>query len=308
MSFKIYVAVTDINWFMRLRSLQSMGHLDEVNFWQKSDNPFKVLGGGELFLFKLKAPHNMIAGGGIFSSAHNMPLSLAWDAFGPANGAHSLAELRDSILGKGATRDVAVVHRIVSMPLFWDEHDWFEPIEFHPATQQGKGFPTDEPAGKKLWANWRDRYVNAIADTMEAEHDLSINKYGTPQLITPRRGQGAFRMAVTESYRGRCAVSQEKTLPVLDAAHIRPYSMEQGTHEISNGLLLRKDIHTLFDRGYITVTPDYRLRVSDSLVADYGNGRVYYALSGNKILLPENESHHPNRDNLAWHQENLWRG
>src|SRR5258708_29817376 len=72
--------------------------------------------------------------------------------------------------------------------------------------------------------------------------------WGEPTLIRPRLGQGAFRIVVTDNYQRRCAVTGERTLPALDAAHIRPYA-EQGVHEPINGLLLRRDIHSLFDRG-----------------------------------------------------------
>ncbi|MDD5603865.1 MAG: HNH endonuclease signature motif containing protein, partial [Eubacteriales bacterium] len=71
-------------------------------------------------------------------------------------------------------------------------------------------------------------------------------------MITPRLGQGGFRVVITEAYQRRCAITGEKTLPVLEASHIRPYS-EEGPHLASNGILLRQDYHTLFDRGYITI-------------------------------------------------------
>lgn len=69
-------------------------------------------------------------------------------------------------------------------------------------------------------------------------------RFGEPFLIRPRLGQGAFRVLVTDLYRRRCAVTRERTLPALEAAHIRPYG-SGGAHEASNGLLLRRDIHTV---------------------------------------------------------------
>lgn len=65
-------------------------------------------------------------------------------------------------------------------------------------------------------------------------------------------------------------------MPVLNAAHIKPYA-EDGPHEVRNGLLLREDLHTLFDRGYMTITKDYRVEVSKRIKEDYGNGKEYYA-------------------------------
>ncbi|HEY8423583.1 MAG TPA: HNH endonuclease signature motif containing protein, partial [Clostridia bacterium] len=66
-------------------------------------------------------------------------------------------------------------------------------------------------------------------------------------------GQGAFRVLVTDAYNRQCAVSGEKILPALEATHIKPYSKE-GPNDVKNGILLRADIHKLFDAGYITIT------------------------------------------------------
>src|SRR6056297_4310427 len=74
-------------------------------------------------------------------------------------------------------------------------------------------------------------------------------------------GQGGFRILVTEAYHRRCAITGEKTLPVLDASHIKPYGKD-GPHRTSNGLLLRQDMHNLFDRGYMTIDEDYKIIVS----------------------------------------------
>lgn len=85
-SVHLVVAVTDRGWFEHLRRQLNIA---EVNFWSPSPKAFRALQPGELFLFKLHAPVNMIVGGGIFASAHTMPLSLAWDVFGEANGVSS---------------------------------------------------------------------------------------------------------------------------------------------------------------------------------------------------------------------------
>ena len=70
-------------------------------------------------------------------------------------------------------------------------------------------------------------------------------RYGEPTLVRPRLGQGAFRVLVTDNYHRMCAVTRERTLPALEAAHIRPFA-EGGEHEASNGVLLRRDLHSLF--------------------------------------------------------------
>jgi putative restriction endonuclease len=108
---------------------------------------------------------------------------------------------------------------------------------------------------------------------------ISVPRYGEPTLIRPRLGQGAFRISVTDVYDRRCAVTGERTLPLLDAAHIRPYS-HGGEHEITNGLLLRTDIHRLFDLGYVTVSSDGKFEVGRRLKEDFENGKYYYAMHG----------------------------
>jgi putative restriction endonuclease len=93
----------------------------------------------------------------------------------------------------------------------------------------------------------------------------------------PRLGQGAFRVLVTDAYGRRCAISNERTPPFLEAAHIRPYS-ENGPHQLSNGLLMRSDLHRLFDLRYITVDPDRRCTViSNRIREEFENGRDYAA-------------------------------
>ena len=72
--------------------------------------------------------------------------------------------------------------------------------------------------------------------------------HGAPQVVQPRLGQGAFRIAVTSAY-GACAVSGEHSFPALEAAHVRPYA-DGGAHALPNGLLLRADVHRLYDAGY----------------------------------------------------------
>jgi len=124
--------------------------------------------------------------------------------------------------------------------------------------------------------------------------------------VLPRLGQGAFRVIVADSYLWRCALSSSHILHILDAAHIRPYA-SGGTHSPANGILLRQDVHTLFDRGYITVTPDFRIEVSKRIKEEFNNGLEYYAMQGKQIHLPQVEQFKPSTEALVWHNENVFR-
>jgi putative restriction endonuclease len=133
------------------------------------------------------------------------------------------------------------------------------------------------------------------------------SRFGKPVLVTPRLGQGSFRVLVTDAYRYRCAMTNERTLPVLQAAHIRPYA-KGGEHALSNGLLLRSDLHTLFDLGYLTVDPDKKtIVVSRRIREEYENGRDYYALHGQALAQPQNPSALPSIDSLSYHAAEVFR-
>jgi len=98
----------------------------------------------------------------------------------------------------------------------------------------------------------------------------------------------------------------EKTLPVLQAAHIRPFSQE-GPHAVCNGLLMRSDLHILFDGGYLTVTPDLSVRVSPAIRKEFENGRDYYALDGRPLIrVPSSPSERPSSEFLERHARNVF--
>ncbi len=108
-----------------------------------------------------------------------------------------------------------------------------------------------------------------------------------------------------DAYDRRCAVTGERTLPVLEAAHIRPFA-DCETHEVRNGILMRSDVHRLYDRGLVTVGPDLTFHVSRSIERDYANGKVYYALDKHTIATPAASEQRPDRDALAWHAEQIF--
>ena len=104
-------------------------------------------------------------------------------------------------------------------------------------------------------------------------------------------------MLVTDIYGRRCAVTQERTLPALEAAHICPYG-DGGAHVAQNGLLLRRDIHSLFDAGYVTITRDLKFEVSRRIREEFDNGKHYYTLHGFKIDAPSDVGNPPDPDAL----------
>lgn len=303
----LFVGITDWDWFDHLRSLQ---RVDEVNFWQPGGGKeFHSLRPGELFLFKLHAPRNYIVGGGVYLRSDILPLSLAWDAFGEMNGCSSLAEMRTRIgryrKNESPFEDYRIGCRILVQPFFFPEERWLHPpASWARQIVVGKTFSTENAEGRALW----ESVGMALASSpIGGLAELPQERYGAPTFIKPRLGQGSFRIAVTDAYSRRCAVSGERTLPALEAGHIRPYAFG-GEHEIPNGLLLRRDIHTLFDRGYVTVSPAGTFEVSKRIKEEYENGRHYYAMAGQKIQVPTRLELRPSGEFLEWHNNNVFLG
>jgi putative restriction endonuclease len=129
--------------------------------------------------------------------------------------------------------------------------------------------------------------------------------FGDPRLAPYRLGQGSFKAVILDTHHRRCAISGTHIPPVLEAAHIRPVT-KGGEHRLDNGLLLRSDIHTLFDHGYLGVDPRYRLHVSPRLRAEFSNGDQFYAKAGQVIELPERPADRPGGEFLEWHLEEVF--
>lgn len=97
----------------------------------------------------------------------------------------------------------------------------------------------------------------------------------------------------------------EKALPALDAAHIRPVAAG-GQHRLDNGLLLRSDVHRLFDAGYVTVTPNGHFLVSRRIKDDFDNGEPYVPYHGQQIWMPKDPRRQPDRLQLEWHADEVF--
>ncbi len=306
---KFWVGVTDNQWFKFLSELQP----EEVNFWQPSATPpFSNAPIGLPFLFKLRRPHNHIAGGGYFVTYSKLPLSLAWEIFGPKNGCSSLTELRNLIspLTSNSRNDGEIGCTVLANPFFFDKSNWLsDPPGWAPSIVRGKMYETTESAGNKIWNDIQLRMLTLVDLKENGEEWAGViaeprEKYGTPVTVRPRIGQSSFRLLVTEAYQRRCAITGEKTLVTLEAAHIVPYS-GTGEHDVRNGLLLRADFHRLFDVGLVSVTPDLEIRISPRIREEWFNGKIYYRLDHKPLsVVPASPSMRPDPDLLDWHFKN----
>ena len=249
-----FIGLTNWDWF---QFLSAQRDLDEVNFWRPSDTRRTSLASGTPFLFKLHQDRGgAIVGFGIFAAFTAKEAWIAWEAFGRKNGADSFQRFCGMLsrirARHGHSSDTNGNYHIgclmISQPTFFERDNWVSPPSDWPVTglMGGKSIDISRGEGGRVWNDClaRLRGFPLSSPGVAAVGVPEGPRYGEPVLTRPRLGQGAFKLLVTDAYDGACAVTQEHSLPVLEAAHIRPYA-EEGPHEVGNGLLLRTDIHKL---------------------------------------------------------------
>lgn len=302
-----YIGHTDQAWWQFLRARSD---LREANFWRPGGGRrFLALKAGEPFFFRLKAPTNRIGGFGLSARYATLPVWRAWEVFGQANG----VEDEDALLlrlARLARRPVDISDRVgciaVAECVFFDRDDCVDvPDSFRPQNVSGSLIDLESGSGRRLMRACLERAI-ARGDANSWVHEaVNQERGGRPYLVQPRLGQGSFRLAVMDAYGGACALTGEHSLPALEAGHIRPWSAG-GRHELQNGLPLRRDLHRLFDLGYVSVRPDGRFLVSPRLRTEFANGDTYYALAGEHLRAPDDTAAKPASELLAWHSESVY--
>ncbi|MEM1268484.1 MAG: HNH endonuclease [Bacteroidota bacterium] len=323
---RAYIANTDYDWYRHLLQVSRRpAGLDEANFWRPSGRRVVKPAYGSPFVFKLKKQHgHAIVGFGLWAAYARLSVEEAWQTFGEKNGAATREAVWKRVV-QYVQGLPAFPYRpthpigcdLIAGPVFFPEELWIAgPADWKPNIVTGKGYEVATGEGRRIWHACLERAallgpaVPLIGDPGQAEQPTLFTetnepeRFGAPQLVRPRLGQGTFRYAVQTAY-GKCAVTREHSLPALDAAHIVPVAAG-GPHEISNGLLLRADIHRLFDRGYVTVTPDYQFKVSPRLANEFDNGKVYYELEDRRLWLPKHSEHFPKREWLEQHEAEVF--
>lgn len=308
---ELFVANTDSAWFEYLSSRATNGIVDEVNFWQpKSQKRMVALDPGAPVVFRLKSPHRAIAGFGFFAHFAVLDLDTAWNTFGWKNGDPDRLRFfqriggyrrRDLLDPKTAREPLGST--VLREAHFWPRDQWIpwgSAEGWHDNIVQGATV-RDPVAVEKL--------TTAMYDTMQRPADLAgrFELVATDHReirmrdVVAREGQGAFKLRLLSAYDRQCAITGEHTVPVLDAAHIQPY-LGPGSNHVQNGILMTKEFHALFDAGYVAITPDYEIRVSERLRSDYKNGKRYYPYHGQKLsCIPSDPAQRPSRDALEWH-------
>ena len=317
-----YLARTDNSWVQTLRE-QAVAHA-EIAHWRPvgSQHAPLPIGPGEPYVFA-RTPEpgsatgiRAAVGAGVFSGVSRMLLSELWEWFQFECGARSHKELRAQYATRtGAPLEAAADPEVESL-LLRDVRFFSETEELAVQVEEsdfvltgGRYFDLGTLANEHPMLRAILTYFHPTADDTDDEvTQLVLTRIrGQAKLVTPRLGQGAFRAMVSEAYNHRCALTGEKVRPVLEAAHIKSFS-SGGEYRMDNGLLLRSDMHTLYDRGYISFDVDRSLMVSPQLREKFGNGDWLYSRAGTPIAIPTKAVDRPNLEFLQWHRDSVFLG
>lgn len=132
----------------------------------------------------------------------------------------------------------------------------------------------------------------AFAEPLDSDHDARM---WAMRAVAQRRGQPLFRAKLLDAYGGRCAITGCSASEVLEAAHVLPYKGDH-TNRVDNGLLLRADLHTLFDCQQLWITVENTVALAPALLTT-----DYASLQGQPLRLPASAANHPNPGHLAAH-------
>jgi hypothetical protein len=154
------------------------------------------------------------------------------------------------------------------------------------------------PIGRFDWEN----DLSEVAARLSVEGYFEIDsltgvREKTLRAIAIRQGQSVFRANLLDAYEATCAVSGYKVTQVLEAAHIVPYQGPK-TNLVINGLLLRADLHTLFDLGLLAINEsDFRVQMAPILLES-----PYRELSNGHLKLPTDPANWPSPEALRHHR------
>jgi HNH endonuclease len=160
------------------------------------------------------------------------------------------------------------------------------------------GLPGGEDVNKPLRALGFEVIEKADYEASLQEPDAGLDSKAR-RTIALRQGQPKFRSNLLKAYKQTCAITGCKQVEILDACHIQPYSNTKDYRYV-NGILLRTDIHTLFDLNLIRIHPK-TLKIS---VSDEIKEKGYKLLHGRRIHLPRQSTLHPNKEllKMRWEQ------
>jgi putative restriction endonuclease len=286
------ISPTDNHWFQFLRDA---GFNSYVNFWTPTPWNIKRMSPGNRWYFLLKSPIREIGGFGEFVEYKNLTAIEAWKEYGQRNGCVDKKQMVERIqvyIDKnseefgGKSIDINS-HEIGCVILkncqFWDEEKYKRPEDYE------IGFATQ--VVKYKYFDQYDPFTN-LPDDIDNFSLLNEPREEFKKEVNQRKGQSEFKGRILKAYNNKCCVSGETCPELLEAAHLQQYLNDSSNH-IQNGILLRIDLHRLFDNGLLFIDNEYKVHISPILLSP-----SYKQFEGIKISLPNNPNEYPSKECL----------
>ncbi len=287
------ISPTDNNWFSNLKKEKVV---DDINFWTPTPWNLKF-NEGDRWYFMLKSPIRKIGGGGYIKEYHNLTVEQAWNKYGIKNGFYSKDDFIRSLgkhksknsLNKNELEGSTIIGCIILYgAVFLNDDQYidledYKEISFSPNIVKYKKFNDDEDF--ILEKVLKGEIYNSDSEFKPVDPHTKKSKVISEN--SRRDGQSEFKAALVEVYSGKCCITGESTPELLEAAHIQPYLSKKSNH-LQNGLLLRTDIHKLFDKNLLYIDQGYRVHISS-----FVNSGYYQELDGKVVSMPNHNKYYP---------------
>lgn len=294
------IALTDFDWYSFLNNSNIN---NQVNFWTPTPWNVKKMEVGDKVYFLLKKKYGRkICGFGSFVKYETKDISGAWSEYGLGNGVQNLDELRyrvqkytDKNSKTGYKGNNHIIGCLILNKICFLPEDEQKPPDYY-----GWNIPINVVKYKYI----NDTNFNVYTGNEKSSNNFYlVDKSKSGYILNKckeRKGQSKFRTDLMMAYNYRCCITGESTSETLQAAHIQEYISKE-SNNIQNGILLRIDLHMLFDAGLITLNENFEVCISPHLTS-----KNYTQYSGKKISLPT-KKYWPSKEAIKWHNENVFR-
>lgn len=283
------IAVTNRNWYAYQKK---HGFINNINFWTPKVWDVALQPGTKI-VFKLKGPSDEVGGYGFFVKYKSQTLDQSWKEFGQRNGFDTKEEFVTALTkGKGNSSSICGC-MVLDNVVFFDYPERLSTyglkFDLHIVTYKNERIIPFPTFGQ-----------NAVVSSQPSFNLVPPqNKTKAMQSATQRVGQGQFHSDISTAYGHTCCITGETTPELLQAAHIQDYINKDSNH-IQNGLLLRIDIHKLFDSGLLYIDQTYIVHVSPLVKT-----LEYLQLEGKQITLPKSKSDWPSLKALQFKEDSF---
>jgi len=275
------ISPTDKNWF---EFLKGSGLNSNANFWTPTPWNIRQLHRQDRLYFMLKSPIRRIGGFGEFVEYKNLTAAQAWNEFGFRNGRSSRQEFIESIqsyIDENSEKFGGQPININSYEIgcivltnceFWDDDYFIDPVNLN-----------IDFAFQVVKIKYFNEYDPFIQEQTERDDFNLVNepREDLQRITNVREGQSEFKGKILRAYNNTCCITGESIPELLEAAHIQEYR-NRSSNNVQNGLLLRVDIHRLYDNRLIFIDRNFVIHISNLITSPQ-----YTQYHGKTIALPD---------------------